>query len=866
MEHVPLPGNSVFQSITVPCLSSDSLESTPFADIIEKTKWSDRLPEIFNGATDVDEAEWTQLSTFLQGWLFFGLLSAFLDHLYDRNDFVSPFVEHADSVVTTAKLNDLLRELVQSEMGKAEGERRENYLQRGACLQQAADVLNRFPEDNKLDPPVHLSICVLYEKLCAANALIAASWKTLPPHASCVTYGRRILKRLHAQPGSEPLPDPVKAEISRTLAARGLVQDLESTQSSIYTYGDSVAFEVGAMAARFEAPVVAYEGPKLKLIEDRLVSAGWCPSERSILFSNYNATCQFYASHFSRPGMDKDHVLSGCSDAQCLAYTIDFDTYKTSHWPPSCNCELVPISLERVNAILARDIVPSFTLQQGRGDVSINVEATKKDSYIAISHVWSDGLGNPKGNALPKCQLIRLCDYYRASNLPDKPVWIDTLCVPREPLENRRAAIKLMRDTYSAAEHVIVLDHWLNKSDASSSSAHEVMFRVALSGWSRRLWTLQEGMLNTSALVWFRDRLVDVDGLVQNMSLDQSLEYLPMTRPLAMAYGLLRGMVRRNLDIRTKLMGMSLCLQYRSTSWKGDEPLCLGTLLDLDVGKIWDQKADERMKELWAQVSDVPVDVAFDVTPKLPQVGFRWAPSTLFGHSLAKHTGGSFMAGRWTGRPGQGLGKVTDHGLLAEIEGFVGNEEISILMHSVHISMVEFVDQRGQPYLFFRKAAPLQRDLETLNKDSGESQPKPVPGRWAILVLGYRPLPQGILTSPAILGITDEAASCDTAPRRFSFVDYGNILKFRDKAQHAQIRPFKGSFVASEHSLEDAASVLTAMYKTLSEGSISADLASQLDVILDDTDHISIPTTSGDSSQVRIWTFENLESCWWTLD
>lgn len=28
--------------------------------------------------------------------------------------------------------------------------------------------------------------------------------------------------------------------------------------------------------------------------------------------------------------------------------------------------------------------------------------------YVAISHIWADGLGNPKENAMPRCQLMLL--------------------------------------------------------------------------------------------------------------------------------------------------------------------------------------------------------------------------------------------------------------------------------------------------------------------------------------------------------------------------------------------------------------------------------------------------------------------------
>ena len=64
---------------------------------------------------------------------------------------------------------------------------------------------------------------------------------------------------------------------------------------------------------------------------------------------------------------------------------------------------------------------------------------------------WSDGLGNPRENSLPKCQLSRLQAMVNAL-YPDEihPVrfWMDTLCVPvgKEHKDLRKKSISLMRD------------------------------------------------------------------------------------------------------------------------------------------------------------------------------------------------------------------------------------------------------------------------------------------------------------------------------------------------------------------------------------------------------------------------------------
>ena len=86
----------------------------------------------------------------------------------------------------------------------------------------------------------------------------------------------------------------------------------------------------------------------------------------------------------------------------------------------------------------------------------------------------ADGLGNPRKNALPRCQLKRLRDYattvYRkhcskisapASETTLTPaIWMDTLCIPVDTsaTEYRRKAISFISKTFKEATVVLILD------------------------------------------------------------------------------------------------------------------------------------------------------------------------------------------------------------------------------------------------------------------------------------------------------------------------------------------------------------------------------------------------------------------------
>ena len=96
------------------------------------------------------------------------------------------------------------------------------------------------------------------------------------------------------------------------------------------------------------------------------------------------------------------------------------NTYKTKHTEPHCSCDCVErreVNEDVQNCLLkVEGGIPVLDIAEEGGSVSIKVrQATSKDRFMAISHVWADGLGNPDQNALPISQLKRLKDLARFS-------------------------------------------------------------------------------------------------------------------------------------------------------------------------------------------------------------------------------------------------------------------------------------------------------------------------------------------------------------------------------------------------------------------------------------------------------------------
>lgn len=146
--------------------------------------------------------------------------------------------------------------------------------------------------------------------------------------------------------------------------------------------------------------------------------------------------------------------------------------------------------------------------------LEIRIEkANPSTRYTPISHVWPDGLGNPRSNALPRCQLewLPAClerppshgyqgIYYNKDdeivdpdagcfdaisrsnvNITAPLFWMDTLFVPvdDEYAELRTKAMNKMVAYYAQATGTLVLDSELQRLCIAVLDIAEVLPRIA---------------------------------------------------------------------------------------------------------------------------------------------------------------------------------------------------------------------------------------------------------------------------------------------------------------------------------------------------------------------------------------------------
>ncbi|KAI0828594.1 hypothetical protein BC628DRAFT_79832 [Trametes gibbosa] len=385
-------------------------------------------------------------------------------------------------------------------------------------------------------------------------------------------------------------------------------------------------------------------------LQEEMLERGWCDSEISLL-----ATDEIpFASLLDRPRI-RDH--SRCGDVVCSAYQTDEATYKTIHTDDSCQCAFLRVPAEDLAAYLARGKVPALLLTE---DLEIQVVDSVDYPYIALSHVWADGLGNPVENALPTCELRRIRAYvdevhrrlHGPSSHPGPVVlWMDTLCIPVDPSmkAHRKKAIELLGKTFNDARGVLVLDRELEIVDAGQASFLEVGIRMLCSGWIKRLWTLQEAVLASAAhdgdKLYFQMRdgpflyekydrhKNSPHGKAVPEALAEEREFLCETGVIL----LLGEQIPSARAMRDPRKGWSHlgavydAIEHRTTSKAEDVPVCIASIMGWDVRPILAARdVEARQEAFYLLAGTVPDRVLWlERIETLRRAPFRWAPASL---------------------------------------------------------------------------------------------------------------------------------------------------------------------------------------------------------------------------------------------
>ena len=435
---------------------------------------------------------------------------------------------------------------------------------------------------------------------------------------------------------------------------------------------------------------VSWRPKPVPLLTNMLLRAGWCHQGIIWLYNRCAYISMLYfISFFDQRIQERNH--DQCTIQACTMDVINEDTYITKH-VGTCDCQHVGSGAAgKIEEILENGEIPVLSVHSSSSGITLIAKsAGDVDYYVAISHVWSDGLGNPHANSLPLCQLLRiqgLVNNLYPKTTENKWFWIDTICVPLTRTL-RNLAIRRMASVYQNANLVLVLDSALITSTIRASNT-EILARIKSSSWSQRLWTFNEGILAHGFRLVFQfqdhyfhiqkefSRLVDdeafismANSIIQTLSRfketdttsrilraiacfrDMPTEFRSSVEerfpdfPTSTDYLIFEWLWRcgaTNGDLlfmdgwttyreltehygNRNISHLGQGLKNRKTSKPEDETICLGMLLGIDVQPLFNKSGQDRMKYLFQTVDKIRPAIIFSEGPRIDEDGLRWAP------------------------------------------------------------------------------------------------------------------------------------------------------------------------------------------------------------------------------------------------
>ena len=360
-------------------------------------------------------------------------------------------------------------------------------------------------------------------------------------------FANKLLNDLEKLPCATSSPVPVIA-----LSTRILIESLIALRIPTSLREEERVFDPFARGMnKLQMPSTAIQDapPSLHLVMDRLYLNGWCPEQAKGLVQNLGYMPLYYMSQIKRRN-SQGLSHQKCRDGICTAGVYsDGSLGIPRHRWPKCACLLHRVPIEDVLNTLRRGKIPLVRLVDGpSGELIVRVEPlTTRSRYIALSHVWSEGLGNTADNSVYKCQLEQIrrqvanmpvydeaeqsffsrlysIDLQRlrfSLGLPNHTstlLWLDILCIPAKGLTEvndielsrlRERAISQIPVVFKAAAQTLVIDSELQSVRLSGSQLPEIAGRLIGSQWASRAWTFQEAAHALKCRVQLADGALD---------------------------------------------------------------------------------------------------------------------------------------------------------------------------------------------------------------------------------------------------------------------------------------------------------------------------------------------------------------------
>jgi hypothetical protein len=405
--------------------------------------------------------------TFLQSWLFFGLLAAVLGEDIGSKEALNTLKKRGTAVTTyinTTKLKGLLEAWEAREVRDREGQTM-RMVRIQVALDRARGVVKRY---------------------CSVTDHDAGSAPSEPGGVDGI---------LALSPQSNPAVS-FKIEDAIALSLMVLGETLTNAKAKIV---ERVGFRIRGWHGD------AAEGwGTSKAVLERMRRDGWCEKTIHMLKGQFrdNATSLLSACLTYQIDDRTKHKNKGCTKKECKVTAFDANSVYEPQHSPDCEdltagCQFVGPNVDELIKIVDQGDIPVLTIKPDT--LSVKVAACERyGEYATISHVWADGYGNPTSNELRLCQLkffhslLRKAQTLFRPGRPESeadepiPFWIDTLTIPvgAKYKDQRKDSISRIHEIYSSARFTIVIDNGLSTMEGGDEY-YESAMKILASGWMR---------------------------------------------------------------------------------------------------------------------------------------------------------------------------------------------------------------------------------------------------------------------------------------------------------------------------------------------------------------------------------------------
>ncbi|KAL9014803.1 MAG: hypothetical protein Q9173_000557 [Seirophora scorigena] len=373
------------------------------------------------------------------------------------------------------------------------------------------------------------------------------------------------------------------------------------------------------------------------LLSDRMAGAGWCHFRIAKLWYQHHPSTMYYISSLPKRVTFGGSKHDTCTTKRCTSATVDPITYEPTH-RNTCSssaanlptCSMVGVDTACIADIILQDSFPLIEIQAHTdGVIELKVHKyTLGLRYVAISHVWSGGLGNAKANSMRSCQLgylYKLLHDLRESGDDD--------------LDRRHGSRKIadsiddLRVRFGFARKEMPLLLWIDTLCIPVGRQHSIAYTKTLSRMAQIYVTAQCTVVLDPELQQMNHR---------PMQVEQTLVWLVYEMPVLakIRYSDPRELMSKLEDWQNFALAWN-GLRDRSTTKPEDLYGIIAVVVDLSAGDILKLQREERLKAIFRSQTTLPLPLLYQSSPKILDSKGRstWAPSGIVGDRLSLHSG-----------------------------------------------------------------------------------------------------------------------------------------------------------------------------------------------------------------------------------